>query len=309
MLGSERPWISENDDVQDEYHEIEFSREMSWFIQDAPLVGEGEVLVIYLAKSGNKKKMMIEKNLDNLSAADVRAHWDLVEPAIRKEIRSFHDNKTFELRLRSKTSNICSSRWVHKFKMIDGKRQVKSRLTIRGFQDMSVDVNTYAGTATRWGQRMIASVSRQRTWRIFMSDVSSAFLRSMTFQQMSELSGVDAREVSFDPPTGSAGYFRELPGMNQYNEATMTLGMLKPVYGLKDAPKAWKLQLDRVLRLAGGQQCHTDTCLWVWYDGSTGNLRLMLSTHVDNLKGTRDNATIEHVLKALTREFGIQDRV
>ena len=201
---------------------------------------------------------MIEKSLDNLTAEDVRRDWHLVEPAIRKEVRSFFDNKTFELRPRNKTANICSSRWVHKYKIIDGKRQVKSRLTIRGFQDLSVSADTYAGTATRWGQRMVSSVSSQRSWRIFMSDVSSAFLQSMSFEQMAALGGIEARAVAFDPPTGSACYFRELPGMKHYNELSMTLGMLKPVYGLKDAPKAWKLQLDRVLRLAGGRQCHTD---------------------------------------------------
>jgi len=193
---------------------------------------------------------------------------------------------------------------VHKFKLVDGVRIVKSRLTIRGFQDMSVSTDTYAGTATRWGQRMIASVSRQRSWRIFMSDVSSAFLRSMTFKQMAELSGIEAREVCFDPPTGSEQYFRELKNMSQYNWATQTLRMLKPVYGLKDAPKAWKLQLDRVLRSAGGRQCHTDKCLWVWFSASSGEMSMLLSTHVDDVKGCGDAATVDHVLRTLAAEFG-----
>jgi hypothetical protein len=300
----EGPWEPGSGVADSDWIELEFSQQMSWFVADAPFVGDDEVLVIYVSKTGNKQKMMIEKNLDNLSAADVRKFWHLVEPAIRKEVKSFHDMGTFEITMRAKASNVCSSRWVHKFKLIDGVKSVKSRLTIRGFQDLSVSAETYAGTATRWGQRIVASISRQRGWKVFMSDVASAFLQSMTFDQMAQLSGVEAREVCFDPPTGCEKYFQELPGMHTYNPLTMTLRMLKAVYGLKDAPKAWKLQLDRVLRLAGGRQCHTDKCLWLWFDGSTGLLRLILSTHVDDIKGTGDQETTDHVLKTLTKEFG-----
>ena len=83
-------------DEGDDGIQIEFSQQMSWFVVDAPFVGSDEVLVVYLAKKGNKKKMMVEKSLDNLSAADVKQHWSLVEPAIRKEIASFHEMQTFE---------------------------------------------------------------------------------------------------------------------------------------------------------------------------------------------------------------------
>ena len=143
------PWLPGTCDEGEDGIQIEFSREMSWFVVDAPFVGPDEVLVVYLTKTGNKKKMMVEKSLDNLSAADVKKHWDLVEPAIRKEVASFHEMQTFETADRRKALNICSSRWVLKFKLVNGIRTVKARLTVRGFQDMTVAGETYAGTATR----------------------------------------------------------------------------------------------------------------------------------------------------------------
>ena len=197
-----------------------------------------------------------------MSAADVRRDWHLVEPAIRKEVKCFDDNGTFTLQLRSEAHNVCSSRWVFKYKSIDNVRTVKARLTIRGFEDMSVSEDNYAGTATRWSQRVIASVAVQRIWRIFVTDVSTAFLRSMSFSDMAKDSGGVAREVSFVPPIGSEMYFKELPKMRSYDPLTHVLRLLKPVYGLKDAPAAWKKQLNRVLLLAGGKQLHTDSCLW-----------------------------------------------
>ena len=295
---------SESDDSAD-WFQVEFSQQMSWFVEEAPYVAEGEVLVAYIAtgkNSGNKTKLMVEKSLDNLTAQDVKTHWPLVETAIRKEIKSFNDMKVFELQLRHKAQNVCTSRWVHKFKIIDGERTVKSRLTIRGFQDLSVSEDNFAGTATRWGQRIIASVAVQKRWPIWVADVSTAFLRSMSFEQIAEMTGTAVREVSFCPPTGSDKYWQELPGMSHYTPLQYVLRLLKPAYGLKDAPRAWKLQLERVLRLAGGHPLHTDRCLWAWFVNSS--LALLLSTHVDDLKGCGEDATTKKVLAVLEREFG-----
>ena len=299
------PLQTRSSKASDDWIEIEVSSAMAKFVIDAPPVAPEEILVIYLSKTNpNKRKLMVEKNYDNLSAADVRKDWHLVEPAIKKEVKCFAENGTFELAIRSDATNVCSSRWVFKYKLIDGIRTVKARLTIRGFEDMSVSSDNYAGTATRWSQRVIASVAVQRTWHIFVTDVSTAFLQSMTFSEMAKENCGYAREVCFVPPIGSEQYFRELPDMRKYDPLVHVLKLLKPVYGLKDAPAAWKKQLNRVLLLAGGRQLHTDKCLWAWFD-NVGCLQLLLSTHVDDLKGCGEEATTTRVLNVLTKEFGI----
>ena len=160
-----------------DFTEIEFTPFMARFFEDLPPINFDEVVVVYMsAGPKGKVKLMVEKNYDSLTTEDIKKNWPLVEAAIRKEIRSFFDMECFEVTSRSKTANICSSRWVFKWKEINGIRSVKARLTIRGYEDLAVDAVNYAGTASRWGQRLINSVSVQRKWALFTSDVSSEVL-------------------------------------------------------------------------------------------------------------------------------------
>lgn len=51
----------------------------------------------------------------------------IVEVAIRKELKSFGDLSVFEPILNSKAENVMSSRWVLRWKQIDGTKVVKAR--------------------------------------------------------------------------------------------------------------------------------------------------------------------------------------
>ena len=273
----------------EEFIEIEFSKDLAPWVEGAPVLKPGEVLVAYLSKKGGSKKIMVEKPMDNLSAADVKRDYKLVEQGIRKELASIWELKTFELISRVGAQNICSSRWVHKYKVVDNIRVVKSRLVVRGFEDLAHNTDLYASTATRWGQRLICSIAVQRGWRLVMSDVSTAFLRSATYIEQAKQSGEPLRQVCITPPAGSDQYIREVPTCSRYSALLHVLHLLKPLYGLKDAPKAWKTALEKALRECGGVQSHTDKCLWFWFSPVSGkgtrDLELAFSTHVDDLKG------------------------
>ena len=283
--------------------EIEFTPSIAKFFNDLPPIKPDEIVVAYLSAGPKGKiKLMIEKNYDSLSTSDIRDNWELVEAAIRKEVKSFFDMECFNVTSRDKAPNICSSRWVFKWKNVDGVRTVKARLTIRGYEDMAVDAVNYAGTASRWGQRLINSVSVQRCWPLFTSDVSSAFLRGLTFEEIAKMSGADVRQVAFTPPKDSERYFNELPGMSSFDHVKQVLNLLKPAYGLKDAPKAWRQKLDLTLREAGGSPLHTDNALYAWFTDS--KLTCLLSTHVDDVKGTGERSVMNHILQHLTSKFG-----
>ena len=300
---------SDNHVGTEECLEMEFSYAMSRWVEDAPLLKEDEVLVIYVSKGG-KKKIMVEKPMDNLSAADVKRDFALVEKGIRKELASIYELQTFELTARATAQNICSSRWVHKYKVVDGIRVVKSRLVVRGFEDLAHTTDLYASTATRWGQRLICSIAVQHGWRIWMSDVSTAFLRSATYVDQAKSSGEPLRQVCITPPLGSDSYVRELPTCSKYSAMLHVLHLLKPLYGWKDAPKAWKAALEKALRACGGVQSHTDKCLWFWFAQRSEHSKLpdvlecALSTHVDDLKGTGIESVALRIQAALTKAFG-----
>ena len=296
-------------EIPEDCIEIEFSNDLAPWIENAPVLNPGEVLVVYLSKKGGSKKMMVEKPMDNLTAADVKRDFKLVEAGIRKELASIWELNTFELINRIGASNVCSSRWVHKYKVVDGVRIVKSRLVVRGFEDLASNTDLYASTATRWGQRLICSIAVQKGWRLWMADVSTAFLRSATYVDQAKQTGEPVRQVCVTPPSGSDQYIRELPTCSRYSALWHVMHLLKPLYGLKDAPKAWKTALEKALRECGGSQSHTDKCLWFWFSPvssrGTRDLELALSTHVDDLKGTGVEAVALKVLAYLTKCFGV----
>ena len=119
-----------------------------------------------------------------LTPEEVKAHWKLVSQSSLDELNSWHKHGAWELVPRRGAVNIIDSRFVWKWKMINGQKAVKSRLVVRGFKDKQGDsILTAASTATRWGQRLVCQLVVQNGWRLFSFDVSSAFLQGLTFEE------------------------------------------------------------------------------------------------------------------------------
>ena len=75
------------------------------------------------------------------------------------------------------------------WKLIEGNVGSICRLTVRGFKDKSPDPDTYAGTTSRSGQRVVNVVAAENSEFILVSfDVFRAFAKRMTFEEFSTLS-------------------------------------------------------------------------------------------------------------------------
>ena len=180
---------------------------------------------------------------------------------------------------------------------------VKSRLTVHGFKDQDADsLVTYASTAARWAQRIITAQAAQNRWHILTADVGDAFLRGLTFEQLARLTGELLRKVAFVPPKGFESYIAELPGMQGFNVEKHELLMCRAIYGLKDAPRAWRITLHATLTELKGHSLKTDNAVYYWH--SNGVLSLLLSAHVDDLKVTGTPVMIDWLLEELTSRFG-----
>ena len=68
----------------------------------------------------------------------------------------------------------------------------------------------------------------------------------MTFEEFSELSGQGSRKVEFDVLKADIVCLGELPDFTDFDPTRETLTMLKLIYGLKDAPSAWRKKLHQV---------------------------------------------------------------
>ena len=193
-----------------------------------------------------------------------------------------------------------TSKWVLKWKDVQGKRTIKARLTVQGFKDRQ-NVDNYAGTTSRWGQRLILIIAAQMKWTLHSADVSEAFLRGLTFEEVSKEPGETLRACELQLPPGCNPMLRELKGMESFNELTEVLRMLKPGYGLKDAPRLWNKALKRVLAKIGLRATCADKELYVKHEGD--RLILILSTHVDDLKFCGLEVETEALIKALEEAF------
>ena len=270
-----------------------------WFMQLEHPLEAGDFCVYDVIT----QSQVIEKALDELTAAEVKANPALVSAAIRKELGSFVTHKCFEPVRKGKLKNVLTSRWLFKWKLIDGIRTIKARLVVHGFKDHAASsLVTFANTTTRWGQRIVNSVAAQRCWELVSADVGTAFLQGMTFVQLAELTGEPLREVGFVPPRNYESYFRELPGLAQFNVVLEDLWMTKPIYGLKDAPRAWRKKLHQILTRLQGRALMADSALYVWHKDD--DLVCICSTHVDDLKLAGEKSFVTSLLKALEKELG-----
>ena len=152
-----------------------------------------------------------------------------------EELQRWHNLKAFERMPKAIAHNVVDSRWVLKWKEVGGKRVIHARLVVRGFKDtQATQLSTFAGTSSRWGQRIVNSVAAQQGWEIFTADVSQAFLRGLTFEQTAQMKYEVWREVQFTVPPGSVEMLKKFTG-----------------FGLKYAPRLWNKLLTEELKMIG----------------------------------------------------------
>ena len=121
----------------------------------------------------------------------------------------------------------------------------------------------------------------------------------MNFQQL-------RLEQQPSPCQKEANQLFDLPGYEVFDPEIHELWMTKPIYGLKDAPRAWRQGLNQILIALKGKALVCGSSLKCWYENTSKGPRLILmaSAHVDDLKITGSKTAIEQLLSALTSTFG-----
>ena len=79
--------------------------------------------------------------------------------------------------------------------------------------------------------------------------------------------------------------------------------MLRPGFGLKDAPRAWAMEFGNTMKANSFYPTAIDPHLYNKHDGS-GRLLGQLSDHVDDVKGTMEPETTKVLINDLTRRDG-----
>ena len=99
---------------------------------------------------------------------------------------------------------------------------------MHGFKDRDADhLDTYAATASKWSQRLVVATAAQMRWEVGSADISSAFIRGLTFEEMSKLTGKQLRSAAFILPKGTDEILRSDPGLRRYDPLGL-LAMISP---------------------------------------------------------------------------------
>ena len=171
-----------------------------------------------------------------------------------------------------------SSRWVFKVK----PDKLKSRLVIRGFLQDTSGLSTFAPTVKMMTLRLLIALATFLGWPLHQMDVCNAFLNA-------DLP---------DPNT-----FMRLP--EGYEQDGMVVRLKKALYGLKNSPREWNLELSNYLRKIGLRRSVLDACLFVLVDA--GTVVLLLAVHVDDLIITGKPANIAWLVAKMKSAFKMED--
>ena len=158
-------------------------------------------------------------------------NWEI---AMRSELQSISKNKTWELVKLPQGHRPIGLKWVFKIKKNAEGEVVKhkARLVAKGYvQKQGVDFEEVFAPVARLDTvrtiLAILAIAANRGWQVHHLDVKTAFLN-----------GDLEEEVYVSQPEGF-----EVKGKEKY-----VLKLSKALYGLRQAPRAWNIKLDKILK-------------------------------------------------------------
>ena len=278
----------------------------------------GKVTCDLYADLSTGQAFKVDEETDNIGESEAHTIWPQVEESDRAEVKQFVDTKSFKKMHKNAITDdvvVVDAIWVRKWKRHpDGSRKVKSRLCARGcFDSQRESLSTRSTTATRLSQRILMSTSATQDFDVESWDISGAFLKGLTFEQIRELlrsKGISAplRKVALVVPLNVWRHLAALdpafqvPG-DRYEEYILIC--LKPVYGLNDAPLAWQLCLHQHFEATGGIASLMDENLFYWpKPNKQQGIQALATTHVDDVgAGSKPQWLMEQYSK-LCVKFG-----
>ena len=195
--------------------------------------------------------------------------------AMKSEVSSYLEHEAVEIARRHgiPAERVLGMRFVLTWKTVEDDhgaivgQKPKARLIIKGFQDPDLlHLKRDSPTLATQNRNLILACAAHHKWRISIGDIKTAFLNG-------DKTEVE-REIFADPPEE----VRQMMGMKPHE----VWRILKAVYGLLHAPRAWADKLSKELKAHGWIQSKLEPCVFRLYD-SQKQLVGLIGTHVDDL--------------------------
>src|SRR3990167_8471739 len=182
----------------------------------------------------------IPKNYSEALHSKEKIKW---EESMKEEIDSLIDCGTWEVCKIPPGKKLIPSKLVFDVKRNEKNEIVryKSRVVAKGYlQEYGIDyLETYAPTLNRDTLKFLLTIAVYKGFQVNQFDVKTAFLH-----------GKIEDEVILKPPPG----FKVEKGQ--------ALRLKKCIYGLKQAPLVWNLELSKILKNVGFKQLSSDECVF-----------------------------------------------
>lgn len=219
------------------------------------------------------------------SQASEEKEW---RQAMQNEIDSIEKNNTWILTDLPPEHKAIGLKWVFKVKK-DMNGEIikhKARLVAKGYvQKQGIDFEEVFAPVTRMETvRLLLALAAKNEWEVHHMDVKSAFLN-----------GDLQEEVYVSQPEG---YVKE-------NQERKVYKLLKALYGLRLAPRAWYARLSKFLEKLGFEKCPYEQAV---YTKREGNESLIIGIYVDDLLVTGTSTTnINRLKDQMKSEFDMSD--
>eukprot|EP00439_Symbiodinium_sp_Y106_P023316 s10_g2.t2 len=211
-----------------------------------------EARAAFAAASGGHATHAAPVHKDSLSERTLGLS-DLLafQEAKRKELASFFQNSVWEFDTESSAP-------------------AGRALITQGFKDpdaLNGLVDRTSPTLTRLARHCMLSLAATLGWDVSTGDITTAFLQGKAYDGQ--------RTLWIRLPADA----RKMLGLS---DTKVVMRLLKPIYGLVDAPRAWYREACSRLEALGFRRHPLDQCVFLYYDDSEG-LVLAVGLYVDDL--------------------------
>ncbi|GJW12018.1 ribonuclease H-like domain, reverse transcriptase, RNA-dependent DNA polymerase [Tanacetum coccineum] len=204
--------------------------------------------------------LLAEDEPKNYKEASTDQKW--IE-AMKVELDSINRNNTWELTTLSKGHKAIGLKWVFKTKKDANGNIVKhkARLVAKGYiQEHGIDFEeVFAPVARMETIRLLLAIAANNKWEVHHLDVKSAFLHG------------DLKEEVY--VTQPEGFIKKQDQGKVYR-------LIKALYGLRQAPRAWNIKLDNTLKSLDFKKCALEQAI---YTKRSKDSILLIGVYVDDL--------------------------
>lgn len=208
--------------------------------------------------------------------------------AMESEIAAIERNNTWKLTELPSGQRAIGLKWVFKLKMDKNGEIVKykARLVAKGYvQRQGIDFEEVFAPVTRLETvRLLLAIAAKNGWEVHHMDVKSAFLNGELMEDV---------------------YVIQPDGFVKEGQEHLVYKLIKALYGLRQAPRAWYAKLSKCLERLGFVKCPFEHAV---YTKREGNEALVIGVYVDDLLITGTHVSVINKFKReMSTEFEMSD--